>query len=311
MSLRGRRVLVTGAAGFVGRHTVAALSAAGAEVRASSRRGSGVPEPSVSADLLDEAAVQEVVLRSRPHHIVHLGGAIARPGLSFRDLLDANVASTQSVLAAAAECSDVESVLVAGSSAVYGRLATMPLSESAAVAPTSAYGVTKAAQELVAGAWRRRGRYRVTVARLFNVVGPGQPPELALSAFARQIVAAERGGPSELRVGRLDTRRDYVDVRDVARALTLLLHQPLAFDEYNVASGVGRSVQHTLDLLLRSATLPLAVVADPALMRPDDVPVQVGDSTRLRASTGWEPVVPFEQTVVDLLERWRREPEAP
>lgn len=311
MSLQGRRVLVTGATGFVGRHTVTALLDAAVDVHTSSLHGSGPPQLSLPVDLLDEAAVRHLVDSSRPRHIIHLGGAIARPGLSFRDLLDANVAGTESVLAAAADSPDVESVVVASSSAVYDRWATLPLAESAKVSPTSRYGVAKAAQELVAGLWRAQADHAVAVVRLFNVVGPGQSPDLALSGFARQVVAAERGGPAEIRVGRLDTRRDYIDVRDVARALVLLLEEPPGFDEYNVASGVGRSVQHTLDVLLELAVVPLAVVTDPGRVRPGDVRDQIGDSTRLLASTGWEPAVPFERSVADLLEHWRREPEAP
>lgn len=311
MSLQGRRVLVTGATGFVGRHTVTALQDAAVDVHTTSFHGSGPPHLALPVDLLDEAAVRHLVDSSRPRHIVHLGGAIARPGQSFENLLDVNVAGTESVLAAAADCPDVESAVVASSSAVYDRWATLPLTESAKVAPSSRYGVAKAAQELVANRWRTEADHAVAVVRLFNVVGPGQSPDLALSGFARQVVAAERGGPAEIKVGRLDTQRDYVDVRDVARALALLLENPPEFDEYNVASGVGRSVQDTLDVLLDLTALPLAVVTDPGRVRPGDVPAQVGDSTRLRASTGWEPVVPFEQTVADLLEHWRREPEAP
>jgi len=308
--LLGQRVLVTGATGFVGRHTVIALRDAGADVRASSRLGSEPPQFSAPTDLLDDEAVRQLVDSTRPRHVVHLGGAIARPGLSLGDLLLANVVATDRLMAAAADCPDVESVMVVSSSAVYDRMATLPLAESGRVSPSTDYGISKAAQELVVNAWRLRADYQATVVRLFNVMGPGQSPDLALSAFARQVVAAERGGPTDIKVGRLDTRRDYVDVRDVARAITQLLGAPRKHDDYNVASGVGRSAQEGLDLLLKAARIPLEAVTDPTRVRPADVPVQIGDSARLRAETGWEPVVPFEQTVADLLEYWRQESEA-
>lgn len=310
MSLQGQRVLVTGALGFIGRHTVAALLAAGADVHRSSRHGSGPAPASAPVDLLDAGAVGDLVGRIRPRHVVHLGGAFARTGLSFGDLLLANVAGTETVLAAAADCPGVESVVVASSSAVYDQRAALPLTEASRISPHTAYGVSKAAQELVAGAWQGRTALRIVVVRIFNVVGPGQSPDLALSAFARQVATAERQGSAEIKVGRLDARRDYVDVRDVARALTLLVTARPEHDEYNVASGVARATQEGLDVLLGLARRPMTVVPDPARMRPADVLVQIGDSGRLREATGWEPVVPFERTMADLLEHWRQEREA-
>ena len=142
--------------------------------------------------------------------------------------------------------------------------------------------------------------------RPFNHIGPRQRPDFAAPGFARQIALIERGELQPLiKVGNLDAERDISDVRDTIRGYTLLMERGKAGTVYNVASGVGRSIRDILDALVGRARVPVTISVDAERLRPNDTPVIVGDATRLRADTGWTPLIPFDRTIDDLLAYWR------
>jgi GDP-4-dehydro-6-deoxy-D-mannose reductase len=142
--------------------------------------------------------------------------------------------------------------------------------------------------------------------RTFHHTGPGRGEAFAESSFARQVAEIEAGlRPPVLAVGNLDAVRDFADVRDVVRAYWLLLDRGEAGAVYNVCTGRGRPVRELLDVLLAVSPARVEVKVDPARLRPSDVPVQVGDPAKLVAATGWQPRIPLEQTLRDLLEDWR------
>ena len=129
----------------------------------------------------------------------------------------------------------------------------------------------------------------------------------AESSFARQIAEIEAGQrPPVLKVGNLEAVRDYTDVRDVVRAYWSLLEKGEGGAAYNVCRGSGRRIRDMLDILLGGATTRVEVEVDPERLRPSDIPVLVGDPSRLQATTGWEPRIPLEQTLADLLDFWRK-----
>jgi GDP-4-dehydro-6-deoxy-D-mannose reductase len=182
----------------------------------------------------------------------------------------------------------------------------MALRENDRVAPASPYALSKLAQEALALRAVVEDRLEVIVARAFNHTGPRQGDGFVAPAFARQIARIERGDrESLLRVGNLDARRDVTDVRDVVRAYALLAERGAAGTIYNVASGVARPVRWLLDELVARARLPVRVEPDPARLRPSDLPVLVGDASRLRATTGWQPEIPPARMLDDLLAYWR------
>jgi GDP-4-dehydro-6-deoxy-D-mannose reductase len=147
---------------------------------------------------------------------------------------------------------------------------------------------------------------RVVLTRTFHHTGPGRGEAFAESSFARQIAEIEAGlRPPVLEVGNLEAVRDFTDVRDVVRAYWLLLERGEGGTVYNVCSGRGRRIGELLDLLLAASPARVELRVDPRRLRPSDVPVQVGDPSRLRAATGWEPAIPLERTLRDLLEDWR------
>jgi GDP-4-dehydro-6-deoxy-D-mannose reductase len=301
----GARVLITGAAGFVGRHLTAHLEAAGDEVIGIDR----MPEHG-HIDITDAAAIGRFVTDLRPATIYHLagwadvGGSWKAPVEAFR----ANAEGTLNVLTAACEAG-VERVLAVSSADVYGKVeaSELPLTEDSPLRPASPYAVSKvAADYLGLQAWLGRGLPVLRV-RAFNHLGPGQTDKFVAPAIASRIAHAERDGAGDgvLPIGDLSARRDFTDVRDVVRAYRLLVEHGEPGEVYNVCSGVDLAVQELADQMLAQASIPLRFETDPELLRPVEVPVLRGSHERLTAATGWEPEIPISQTLKDLLEDWR------
>jgi GDP-4-dehydro-6-deoxy-D-mannose reductase len=198
---------------------------------------------------------------------------------------------------------------IAGSSEEYGLVHPdeVPIKESNPLRPLSPYAVSKVAQEMLAYQYHQSYGLKTVVTRGFNHTGPRHGPVLSCSSFARQIAEIEAEVcPPVLYVGDLSTKRDWVDVRDVARAYWLALEKGVPGEVYNIGSGTTRTIQSMLDMLLALSQMDIKVRQDPARLRPSDVPVLWADDSKFRAQTGWEPQIPFEQTMGDLLDDWRR-----
>ena len=296
------RALVTGALGFVGRHLVEHLEASGDDVVGVDHHG---PAP---VDVTDAAALRAVVADARPEAVYHLAGW-SHVGTSWTDPLGAlrsNAEGTLQLLEVA-RAAGVDRVLCVTSADVYGLVteADLPLTEASPIRPSSPYGATKAAADVLAlQAFLGHGLATIRV-RPFNHVGPGQSEQFVAPALAGRIARAERDGDDEIRVGNLTPRRDLTDVRDVVRAYRLLVERGTAGEVYNVCSGQDFSVQDVADRLVGLAARPIALVPDPELQRPVDLPVLRGDPSKLQAATGWEPTISLDQTLADLLDDLR------
>ena len=258
--------------------------------------------PSAQADLRDAQAARAVVADARPEVVYHLA-AQAHVGRSWEDpggTLLGNVAMTLNVLEAVRSEAAEAVVVLVGTGEIYGPPDELPTGEDAPLRPQNPYAVSKASSDLLGGFHADAHGLRVIRARAFNHSGPGQEPIYAIASFAQQVAAG--GDPVRVRIGNPDTRRDYTDVRDVARAYRLLAArgEPGAF---NVCSGVSRSARELLDALSRVAGVEVAFEVDPARVRAHEVMEVRGSADRLRAATGWEPRIPLEQTLEDML-RW-------
>lgn len=292
-------LFLTGAAGFVGRHLASLARAEGHEVVGVDRRD---VEGAHTVDLRDADRLRSVLERARPTWVVHLAGVLRSPdALAF---YGAHVEGTVALLEAVVRLPTRPRVVLASSSAVYGR-ATGVLREDQPAAPLTHYAASKLAQEVVAARAGAADGLEVVVARSFNVVGPGQPETLAAGAFARQIALAERTGRREISVGELGATRDFVDVRDVARAYLALAARGRPGGVYNVCSGVGTTLRALLDELLLAARVPVEVRFDAGRRQAHDVPVQIGDRSRIGSEVQWAPTIPLRQSLIDLLEDWR------
>ena len=289
------RVLVTGAHGFVGTHLCATLRARGHEVLESDRH-SALP-----VDVTDPLAVRGALELSRPDAVAHLAGqAFVPASVSDPDGTFAiNASGTLNVLDAVRTLRDegvAPRVLVVSSADVYGAQPPprYPLTEEVAPRPATPYAASKIAAESLAVAYARSYGVDAVVTRAFNHIGPGQDARFAVASFATQLAHVASGGDPVIRVGNLEASRDFLDVRDVCEAYAALLEGGGTRGEiYNVASGTATSLKEVLRRLIEIAHVPVEVREDPERMRPSDVPVSVGDASKLRAATGWTPRIPL------------------
>ena len=294
------RALVTGAEGFVGRHLLAHLEAAGDDVIGVDR-GDG-------PDLLDAPALDAFVRSVAPDAVYHLagwsdvGGSWQQPLAAFQ----ANADGTLNLLQACVHA-EVPRVLSVSSADVYGKVAPadLPISEGAELRPVTPYAASKIAADFL-GLQAFLG-YGLDVLRVraFNHLGPGQTSRFVASAIAERIAGNELDGSDVVPVGNLVPRRDFTDVRDVVRAYRLLVEHGEAGEAYNVCSGTDIAIRELAERMLAHARRPMRLEEDPALQRPVDVPVLRGDPTKVHAATGWTPTIPLDQTLSDLLTEWR------
>jgi GDP-4-dehydro-6-deoxy-D-mannose reductase len=306
------RVLVTGAGGFAGSHLLDLLAADGDELYGWHRPGNAPAAARAAAvnwqgvDLLDAAAAREAIAAVRPTAVYHCAGA-AHAGRSWGatvDTLAINVRGTHNLLEALRLAGLETRVLVPSSAMIY-RPAHEALTEDHPLVPPNPYGLSKLAQELLA-ARSSDERLTVTIGRPFNHLGPRQSPNFAAAGFARQIAEIEIGRREpEVVVGNLDARRDTLDVRDAVRAYRTILRTGRAGRPYNISSGTNRTVRDVLDELIARARVPVSVRVDPARFQQNDLPLLLGDSSRLRDELGWTPLIPLSQTLDDLLDFWR------
>lgn len=262
-------------------------------------------------ELSDLDAVVHLLEQVKPDYIFHLA---AQPvvHLSRKDpwfTLSNNIRAQLNILEAVLRAKVKARILVVGSSEEYGLVYPdeVPVHESQPFRPMSPYAVSKIAQDMLGLQYFLSEGLDVVRVRPFNHIGPRQRLGFVVPDFAKQIAEAEAGLCAPvIRVGNLRAKRDFSDVRDVVRAYVLLMEKGESGEVYNVGSGQAHEVQELLDVLLSLARVRIRVEQDPERMRPSDIPAVVADYTRLRECTGWEPAIPFEQSLLDVLDYWRQ-----
>lgn len=311
------RVLVTGAGGFVGQHLIRALLRDGYSVFGGTVAGDpprpGTLSDEVSAvvrwiplDVSSARSVADAVAESEPDVVYHLAGqsSVADSFSRPLDTWEVNATGTFRLVCALAESSGVRArVVLASSAEVYGKVpeAEQPISEERPLRPASPYAASKAAAEMIARQASVSGGPQVVVARSFVHTGPGQDYRFALPSFALQLMEVRAGRRSPtLRVGNLGVRRDILDVRDVVRAYRYLAERGEAGEAYNVCSGVSYELRGLVEEMIELSETEARIEVDAKRFRPVDLPLLVGDGSRLRA-LGWEPEIPIRQTLADLL----------
>jgi GDP-4-dehydro-6-deoxy-D-mannose reductase len=311
------RVLITGIAGFAGSHLAELALQEGAEVTGTLLPGAPALSlaairgsiRTVACDLTEPGAAARVLAELRPDRVFHLAGASvvgsswAQRANVLRQNLDGTFQLFEGLRAAPVPC------LLVSSAELYGIVpeTAQPIVESRPPSPLSPYALSKACQELYAGYYVRAEGLPIVIVRAFNHVGPRQNPGFVCSDIARQVAAIEKGlRPPVLEIGTVTTRRDFTDVRDMVRAYWRLLERAAPGDVYNAASGRAVAIRDVVDRFLALAGCPIEVRPAADRVRPIDLPLLLGDAGRLRALTGWNPEIPLEQSLADVLADWRQ-----
>jgi GDP-4-dehydro-6-deoxy-D-mannose reductase len=310
--------LLTGASGFVGGWALRRLEArrtSDLEIFASGHKSEihSRAAKAVRLDITDRAQVDEVVGVVRPSAVIHLAAvsAVREAKEAPRAAWEVNLNGTMNLAEALFRYCPQARFIFVSTSEVYGGAASTrgaPLDETAPLDPLNAYAASKAAADLMVGQMARDGLNALRV-RPFNHTGPGQTERFAIPAFAAQIARIEAGAQEPvIRVGNLDGRRDFLDVRDVADAYLSLALSSFFFQPglvLNLASGTGRRIGEILEELISLANVKIRVETDPFRLRANETPFANADASRIRDLLGWEPRISWSQTLADILEFWR------
>lgn len=312
------RALITGATGFAGSHLAEYLIAHtdlevwGTDISSNDRNIAHIKEnlEFVVGDMSEPAVASGILSQAQPDYIFHLAAQAFVPQ-SWSDPWDTianNVRAELNILQTLVDSGPSTRVLIAGSADEYGMIRPdeLPVTEATPLRPYNPYAVSKVAQDLLGYQYFASHGLPVVRVRPFNHIGPRQSPAFVTSDFAKQIAEIELADREpKLRVGNLDARRDFTDVRDIVQAYHLALERGEPGEVYNLGAERAYSIDQVLDMLLDLSDAQIEVVQDTTRLRPTDVPVVVSDCSKFRQSTGWRATVSMEESLQDILDYWR------
>jgi GDP-4-dehydro-6-deoxy-D-mannose reductase len=313
------RSLITGVAGFAGAHLARHLLDRGhtvagiryAKDRAQLPEHLPVEVEIHEADILDEPGLTRIVSEFEPEEVFHLA-AFSNPQSSWenaRRTLETNIIGSHNLLQAATNTGVLPRVLLVGSGQQYGNVPEkeQPIAEDRPQRPVTPYGVSKSAQEMLGLRFFLAEKLPVFLVRSFNHTGPGQEPSYVCSSIARQVADIEAGRREPpIRVGSLEVRRDFTDVRDVVRGYARILEDGKPADPYNLCRGEAFSIREILDTLVGLAGGDIPVEVDSSRYHAADASLVLGDNTKLRRELGWKPEIELAETLRSLLDYWRK-----
>lgn len=316
-----KRILITGVTGFVGKHLATHLLTQNfGEIIGTYRSDAGLEyfselKDSVhleKVDLNEAEAVEKVILSIKPDEIYHLA-AQASSSKSYSipvKTLTNNIVTEFSLLDTLRK-HDLQKikVVIISSAEIYGLVkpGDIPVDEDTPLRPVSPYAVSKLAQDFLS--YQHYLAYKLNIVRLrpYNHVGPEQKEGFVITDFAKQIAEIEKGKiKDEILVGNLEAKRDFTDVRDMVKAYALAMEKGKAGEVYNLGSGKSRKIEDILQKLLSLSLKKISVTVDKSRFRPIEVPELVCDYSKFHELTGWSPTIPFEKTLEDILDYWRK-----
>lgn len=313
-----KRVLITGAGGFVGTHLIHALKAAedveifAAVYQATSDITSLVSEDHIIAgDLTDFAYTQKLVAISRADIVYHLAAlsVVHSSASQATAVMNGNTTISYNILEAVRLGAPKARFIAISSGNVYGSVqdTTYPIDESTSIRPLNPYAVSKVTQEMLALQYYLAYGLDIVILRPFNHTGVGQTTDFVIPRLADQFVKIEKGLSSPVvEVGNLDTVRDFTDVRDMVGAYLMAADKGISGQIYNIGSGTGRTIREILDILQSLSSVKVEIKVNDKLVRTADVPVLIADASKFRGVTGWEPKIPLSKTISDILENYRQ-----
>lgn len=315
------KTLITGINGFTGEHLVEYLckKEPDVEIYGLIERGSNFNNLKkelqkkialFEGNLRNYQELEKIILEILPERVFHLAAVTFGPTVRKNPHLamEVNFYGTMNLLNAILKAKINPLIHIAGSSAEYGLVKEEenPVLESNIFRPMDFYGVTKIAQDMVAYQYFKSYKMQIIRTRAFNQTGPGERKDFVCSDFAYQIAHIEKGKQEPvIRVGNLEAKRDFADVRDIVAAYYLVTQKGEVGEVYNVCSNKAYAIQEVLNMLLNMTECEIEVKVEKERMRPSDVPIQIGSYEKLRLQTGWEPTINFKKTLKDLLNYWR------
>jgi GDP-4-dehydro-6-deoxy-D-mannose reductase len=311
----GLRVFISGATGFVGKHLSSLLASADYEVFGTSfpeKPESGEEKNIFHLDIRSEEKVFEAVERVRPDWIFHLA-AVSNVKHSWekrKETLETNLMGTFYVFEAARKFTPQARILFVSSSDVYGVLSAeeKALDEEDFTHVVSPYAFSKVNGEIMSRFYAEVEKLDIVIARSFPHTGPGQSPDFVCSDWACQVAQIEKGlAEPIIKVGNVKVKRDFLDVRDVVKAYNLLIQKGKSGEVYNVCSGRAVALSEILELLLSFSSQKIEAQVDPQKLRKADIPLLLGDNQKIKRETSWEPQIPLEKSLTDLLNYWRQQ----
>lgn len=311
-----KKVLIVGITGMIGTHLSKFLQDEGLEVSGISRATSSSryfndekPYRHFEGDIMDVKFLRDVWQTTRPDLIYHLA-AQAYNGESWKaeeTTYQLNIKGARNVFEVSREFTPAARIIPACSSAEYGIVPDemIPICEDKVpLRPITPYGVSKSAMEMMARQFHLNYKMDFVLPRLFIHLGPDHPPVTAIQNFARQLAAIKLGlQVPVIKVGNLETARDFVDVRDGVKALWILAQKGISGEVYNSCTGKAYTMKESLDFLIEISGLQIKIETDPNLLRPSDEKLLLGDPSKLKL-LGWKAQIPFKQTLADIYSNW-------
>ena len=308
-----QKLLLTGANGFVGQHLISILpdyQIIGVVHNSDLQDSENVKYE--SGNILDRGFLEDLVKKHQPDNIIHLAAIAATWTQDPENIFKINLLGTLNLYLAVEKLKKESGfdpkIIYVSSAEAYGRT-TSPerITEENLLFPLNYYGASKVAADRLSYQMSQTAKLRITIIRPFNHTGPGQMKGFFVPDMASQIVEIENDSTkNELMAGNLESIRDISDVRDIVEGYKCVLETDIAPGEaFNLCSGQGTKMQDILDKLISMAKKEIKIIQDPKRMRPSEVPITVGDNSKFRELTGWEPKVPLDQTLEDTLNYWR------
>jgi len=312
------KALITGISGFAGSHLAEFLIDKGYELFGtfydkstfSNLNGCIDKIEIFECDIRNYNSLKKIFKKVQPDEIYHLAAisfvptSLKNPKLTF----DTNLYGTLNLYEAIKELKFNPKILFVGSADEYGLIknSDLPIKENCPLRPVNPYSISKISADFLSYFYFKNYHFNIVRVRPFNHIGPRQSPEFVCSSFAKQVAEIEKGlKESIIKVGNLEAKRDFTDVRDMVRAYWLAVQKGEFGEVYNICSGNEVSIKELLDKFLNMSKKKIKVIQDPKRLRPSDVLLLVGDFKKFTKQTDWKPEIPLEKTLGDILNYWR------
>jgi len=313
------KALITGISGFAGSHLTELLIEKGYEVFGtffdkstfSNLSGFMNKVKVYRCDIRNCDALKNVIEDVKPDEIYHLAAisfvptSLKEPKLTF----DTNLYGTLNLYQAVIDSKMNPKILFVGSADEYGLVKEkdIPIGESYPLLPVNPYSISKASADFLSFFYFKNYGLNIIRVRPFNHIGPRQSPEFVCSGFTKQIAEIEKGLREPIiKVGNLEAKKDFTDVRDMVRGYWLALDKGEPGKVYIICSERAIQIKGLLNHLLELSSRKVEIMKDPKRMRPYDNPILQGDSSKFRRRSGWKPEIPLDKTLKDILEYWRK-----